>query len=202
MGRRRAAGGVPGRARRTWRAGVPRPAPRRRARRNPGACLGDDGANRRGAGGNRVRQYLRRLRKPFPSGKERIAGLRVVHTFEAIQRRTYPNPTPAQEAEWASRPVREHPLVWRHESGRRSLVFGATASHIDGMGRSLLDELENRATAPDRVLRYRWSAGDTVMWDNTGLVHRACAFDRGRPRRMHRTTLAGREPIRMNRRTP
>ena len=131
--------------------------------------------------------------------KERYAGLRAVHTFEAVQRLTYPDPTPKQLAEWASRAAREHPLVWEHQSGRRSLVFGATASHIVGMdvdeGRELLAELERRATTPDRVLRHTWSVGDMVIWDNRGLVHRACPFDRREPRRMHRTTLVGDESI-------
>ncbi|SEG83828.1 Taurine dioxygenase, alpha-ketoglutarate-dependent [Thermomonospora echinospora] len=136
------------------------------------------------------------------SGEERAryAELRVVHTFEAIQRRTYQDPAPEQLAEWASRAVREHPLVWEHRSGRRSLVFGATASHIVGMdveeGRALLTDLERRATTPDRVFRHTWSVGDMVIWDNRGLVHRACPFDRRQPRRMHRTTLVGDEPIR------
>jgi alpha-ketoglutarate-dependent taurine dioxygenase len=131
--------------------------------------------------------------------KERYADLRVIHTFEAIQRLTYPDPTPEQLAEWASRKVREHPLVWEHETGRRSLVFGATASHVVGMdldeGRALLADLQQRATAPERVLRHAWSVGDMVIWDNRGLVHRACAFDRSQPRRMHRTTLVGDEAI-------
>jgi alpha-ketoglutarate-dependent taurine dioxygenase len=132
--------------------------------------------------------------------KERTAGLRVAHTMEMIQRRTNPDPTPDQLADWAKWPVREHPLVWRHESGRRSLVFGASASHVIGMdldaGRALLADLERRATVPDRVYRHTWSVGDMVIWDNRGLVHRACPFDRARPRRMHRSTLVGDEAIR------
>ncbi|QFG26223.1 TauD/TfdA family dioxygenase [Actinomadura sp. WMMB 499] len=131
--------------------------------------------------------------------KERYADLRVAHTFEAVQRLNYPDPTPKQLAQWAKRPPREHPLVWVHRSGRRSLVFGATASHIVGMpveeGRALLADVERRATAPDRVLRHSWTEGDMVMWDNRGLVHRACPFDRSEPRRMHRSTLVGDEPI-------
>ncbi|MFG1924494.1 TauD/TfdA dioxygenase family protein [Cryptosporangium sp. NPDC048952] len=128
--------------------------------------------------------------------KADYADLRVLHTFEAVQRRAYPEPTPEQLAEWASRKVREHPLVWSHASGRRSLVFGVTASHVIGTdSRELLDELEARATTPDRVLRHAWSVGDLVIWDNRGLVHRACPFDRTEPRRMHRTTLRGDEPI-------
>ncbi|WP_436788626.1 TauD/TfdA dioxygenase family protein [Yinghuangia sp. YIM S10712] len=131
--------------------------------------------------------------------KERFADLRVVHTFETIQRRSHPEPTAEQLADWESWPVREHPLVWEHRSGRRSLVFGSAASHIVGMdkeeGRELLADLERRATAPDRVLRHSWSVGDTVMWDNLGLLHRAAPFDRTKPRRMHRTTLVGDEAI-------
>lgn len=131
--------------------------------------------------------------------KERFADLRVVHTFESIQRRSYSDPTPEQKADWASWPVREHPLVWEHQSGRRSLVFGASASRIVGMdadeGRALLADLERRSTLPDRVLRHSWSVGDMVIWDNLGLVHRAGPFDRTKPRVLHRTTLAGDEPI-------
>ncbi|MFI5717625.1 TauD/TfdA dioxygenase family protein [Nocardia sp. NPDC051750] len=131
--------------------------------------------------------------------KEQYEDLRVIHSFETIQRLTYPDPTPEQLAVWARRGVREHPLVWKHESGRRSLVFGAMASHIVGMdideGRALLHDLQERATAPDRVLRHTWSVGDMVIWDNTGLLHRACAFDRSKPRRMHRSTVVGHESI-------
>jgi alpha-ketoglutarate-dependent taurine dioxygenase len=131
--------------------------------------------------------------------KERYAELRVIHSFETVQRLSYPHPTPEQLAEWARRGVREHPLVWEHRSGRRSLVFGSSASHVVGMdveeGRALLADLERRATTPDRVLRHTWSVGDMVIWDNRGLVHRACPFDRTKPRRMHRTTLVGQEPI-------
>ncbi|ABW13100.1 Taurine catabolism dioxygenase TauD/TfdA [Parafrankia sp. EAN1pec] len=131
--------------------------------------------------------------------KERFADLRVIHTLEAIVRPAYPNPTPEQLADWAKRPSREHPLVWQHRSGRRSLVFGSTTSHIVGMsredGRALLDELEERATAPNRVFSHSWTAGDMVIWDNRGLVHRVRPFDQTEPRRMHRITLAGDEPI-------
>src|SRR5438034_1239197 len=77
--------------------------------------------------------------------KERYANLRVVHSFVAARRPLYPNPTPEQLAEWESRGSQEHPLVWTHETGRRSLVLGSSADYIVGMdvdeGRSLLDDL-------------------------------------------------------------
>ncbi|WP_327100657.1 TauD/TfdA family dioxygenase [Nocardia vinacea] len=131
--------------------------------------------------------------------RERFADLQVIHRMARIQRLTNPNPTPEQEADWARWPDRAHPLVWTHRTGRKSLVFGASASHIVGMepeqGRALLDDLTARATAPDRVYKHTWSVGDMVIWDNTGLIHRACEFDRNLPRRMHRSTVVGEESI-------
>lgn len=131
--------------------------------------------------------------------KDEFADLQVVHSMAAIQRRGHPNPSDQQEADWARVPTREHPLVWTHESGRKSLVFGATADHIVGRdvaeGRKLLLDLEDRATATELVYQHTWSVGDLVIWDNRGLLHKACRFDRNKPREMHRSTLAGDEPI-------
>lgn len=131
--------------------------------------------------------------------KERFASIRVVHTFEAAQRLHNPDPTPEQLTWWRQRPSKEHPLVWQHQSGRRSLVLGATASHISGMdldeGRALLADLLARSTTPDRVYQHTWSVGDTVIWDNRGVLHRACPYDATSPRDMHRCTLAGNEAI-------
>jgi alpha-ketoglutarate-dependent taurine dioxygenase len=135
-----------------------------------------------------------------PDEQERFAKMRVFHSFAAVQRGVYPDPTPEQLAEWERRGGKEHPLVWTHESGRRSLVLGATADHVVGMdvdeGRALLRELLDRATTPDRVFQHTWTVGDTVMWDNTGTLHRAMPFDPASGRTMHRTTIVGDEAIR------
>ena len=131
--------------------------------------------------------------------KDRYASLRVVHSLEASQRRVHPDPTPEQLARWHSRRTHEHPLVWTHRSGRKSLVLGASADYVVGMGldegRALLDELLERATAPDKVYRHTWSIGDTVIWDNRGVLHRAAAYDPDSRREMVRTTVLGDEPI-------
>jgi hypothetical protein len=86
-----------------------------------------------------------------------------------------------------------------HTSGRTSLVLGATSDHVIGMGahegRARLDELLARSTTRDRVHRHEWSVGDVVIWDNRGVLHRACPYDPISPRDVHRTTLAGDEPI-------
>lgn len=131
--------------------------------------------------------------------KGRYGALRVVHSLEASQRRVNPDPSPEELARWRSRPTHEHPLVWTHRSGRRSLVLGASADHVVGMdldeGRALLAELLDRATAPHLVYRHRWSVGDTVIWDNNGVLHRAAPYDPDSPREMLRTTVLGDEPI-------
>jgi alpha-ketoglutarate-dependent taurine dioxygenase len=131
--------------------------------------------------------------------KARAESLRVVHTIEASQRLHNPNPSDEEVANWRMRPPKVHPLVWKHQSGRNSLVLGATASHIEGMdedeGRALLKDLLDRATRPDRVCRHTWDVGDMVIWDNRGVLHRACPYDANSARDMHRCTLAGDEPI-------
>lgn len=126
--------------------------------------------------------------------------LRVLHSLEASQRLVFPDPTPEQLAGWRKLPDKEHPLVWRHRSGRRSLVLGASAAHVVGMdpaeGKAVLDELLERSTAPACVYRHEWSVGDLVIWDNTGVMHRVHPYDPASGREMHRTTMSGDEPIR------
>lgn len=131
--------------------------------------------------------------------KQRFGALRVVHSLEASQRRVTPDPTPEELARWRSRPTHENPLVWRHRNGRRSLVLGASADYVVGMdrdqGRALLAELLDRATVPERVYSHSWAAGDTVIWDNRGVLHRAAPYAPDSPREMLRTTVLGDEPI-------
>ena len=91
------------------------------------------------------------------------------------------------------------PLVWHHQSGRRSLVVGATASYVVGMhvadSHELLQRLLNHATQPKFVYRHHWQIGDVVIWDNTGTMHRARPFDLESGRRMHRFAVEGTEPM-------
>ncbi len=131
--------------------------------------------------------------------KERYGSLRVVHSLEASQRRVTPDPSPEVLAKWRSRRTHEHPLVWTHRNGRKSLVLGASADYVVGMdrddGTALLAELLDRATVPDKVYSHTWSVADTVIWDNRGVLHRAAPYDPDSPREMLRTTVLGDEPI-------
>ena len=72
-----------------------------------------------------------------------------------------------------------------HRSGRPSLVLAATTDHVIGMGahegRARLDELLARWTTRDRVHPHEWSVGDVVIWDDRGVLHRACPYDPASP---------------------
>lgn len=131
--------------------------------------------------------------------RDLVERLRVVHTLEASQRLRHPEPTEEQLARWRARPASEHPLVWTHHNGRKSLVLGASADHVVGMdpeeGRALLENLLGRATRPERTYQHRWTVGDTVIWDNRGVLHRAIPYSSDSPREMLRTTVLGDEPI-------
>lgn len=131
--------------------------------------------------------------------KAELDGLRVVHSFAASQLLVTPDPSPRERAAWDRNPSREQPLVWTRAGGRKSLLIGATAGEIVGRptaeGRALLDDLLDRATQPEFTLRHRWRQGDLVIWDNTGMLHRALPYGEASSRLMHRTSLAGEELV-------
>ena len=95
--------------------------------------------------------------------------------------------------------IKEHPLVWTHTSGRKSMVIGTTADHVVGQsiaaGRALLVRLQEWAAQPDFSLRHEWDEGDFVIWDNTGAMHRALPYEATSGRLMHRTSIAGTESV-------
>ncbi len=127
--------------------------------------------------------------------KDALADVRVVHSFAAAQLVMHPNPSAKERASWDRVPTKEHPLVWTRDSGRRSLLIGSTADHVVGLpedeSKALLDRLIEWSTQPRFVLRHHWHPGDLVIWDNTGMLHRAVPYDATSRRLMHRTTLVG-----------
>lgn len=129
--------------------------------------------------------------------KLELEHIRVVHSLEATQRYVYPEPSYEMLQGWHRYADNELPLVWKHRSGRKSLVIGSTTSHVVGMERrasaALLCHLREWATQPRFVYRHRWTIGDLVIWDNTGTMHRALAYPLDSGRMMHRTKLRGEE---------
>jgi alpha-ketoglutarate-dependent taurine dioxygenase len=132
-----------------------------------------------------------------PAMKARIDSLRVIHSVEVSMRRAGIEPTEQNLADWRRLPDKTHKLVWTHKSGRKSLVIGCHASHIEGMdkteGQALLQELLEWSTQSRFMYRHEWSPGDMLIWDNTGVLHRVEPYPLDSGRMMHRTTLMGEE---------
>jgi alpha-ketoglutarate-dependent taurine dioxygenase len=131
--------------------------------------------------------------------KSMFEALRVRHNFEYALLPFLVDPTTEQLNRLRAQPTRVHPLVWNHCSGRKSLVIGTHAERVENMpedeGKQLLRTLLDLTTRTDRVYRHRWAPGDTVLWDNRGLVHRVSRYDTTKQREMFRTTVLGQEPI-------
>jgi alpha-ketoglutarate-dependent taurine dioxygenase len=133
------------------------------------------------------------------SEKQVYDKLQVVHSFEVSQR--YVNPEPSFESlqTWQKKGTKALPLVWKHRSGRKSLILGCTAAYVIGMNpeesTALLVRLRDYATQPKFVYRHEWKLGDMVIWDNTGTMHRAMPYALDSGRMMHRSVLQGEEPV-------
>jgi alpha-ketoglutarate-dependent taurine dioxygenase len=129
--------------------------------------------------------------------KDRIADLTIIHSVEHSMLSAGVEAKPEYLASWRARPERAHKLVWTHQSGRKSLVVGCHAKQVIGMDRAesdaLIKELLDWITQPQFVYRHHWSVGDLLIWDNTGVLHRAEPYPADSGRMMHRTTLVGAE---------
>jgi len=128
--------------------------------------------------------------------KAELEGLRVVHTVTAAVREVIA----ADQIDKIRRGyAHEHPLVWTHKSGRKSLLVGYTADYVVGMqkaqGRALLARLLEWTAQPAFTCRHNWQVGDLAIWDNCGALHRALPYDESSGRKMHRTSIAGYEAI-------
>ncbi|MBV1686894.1 TauD/TfdA family dioxygenase [Novosphingobium sp. G106] len=129
--------------------------------------------------------------------KAQVEDLKVTHAMWRSQLYWKPEPTIAELEAWMARGANTLPLVWKHRSGRQSLVLGATALEVEGMGtvesEKLLVKLRTWATQPQFSYRHTWKLGDMVLWDNTGTMHRALPYDHKSGRLMMRTKLEGEE---------
>jgi alpha-ketoglutarate-dependent taurine dioxygenase len=132
--------------------------------------------------------------------KQALEGVKVVHRMEASMRPVFDQIPEEDLARWrAMSAVMTHPLVWTHNSGRKSLLVGSHADSVVGRpiphGRSLLVRLLEWAGQPAFSYRHEWQEGDLVIWDNCGCMHRVVPYDENSGRRMHRTTIMGEERV-------
>jgi alpha-ketoglutarate-dependent taurine dioxygenase len=130
----------------------------------------------------------------------RCDSLRIMHSLAASNRVWNPSASAEELERWRHRRApKEHPLVWKHRSGRKSLVIGMTVDHVLGMSDSqssaFMERLSAHTTRPENVYHHDWEVGDLVIWDNCGTMHRATPYDPASGRMMHRTVLMGTESI-------
>jgi alpha-ketoglutarate-dependent taurine dioxygenase len=94
-----------------------------------------------------------------------------------------------------------HPVVRTHpETGERSLFVNPLfTDKVDGLRRHesdmLLGLLYEAAVAPERVVRWKWEAGDVAFWDNRCTMHYALLDFGPARRRMLRVALEGERPV-------
>ncbi|MET7474182.1 TauD/TfdA family dioxygenase [Streptomyces sp. NPDC005648] len=107
----------------------------------------------------------------------------------------------AQRAQFTSIKYRTvHPVVRVHPlTGERGLFIGGFAQRIVGLSpgesHKILDLLQAYVTRPENILRHRWSENQLVLFDNRITQHYAVDNYDGRPRRLHRVTVAGDIPV-------
>jgi alpha-ketoglutarate-dependent taurine dioxygenase len=132
--------------------------------------------------------------------KRLVDGLHVYHSAATSGLAGTPDASDAQVAGWRQRPFARQPLVWEHEDGRKSLLLGVAVSHVEGMhpaeSYDLLLRLRAHINRPEYIYSHEWRAGDLLIWNNTGTMHRARPFDPASGRLLHRFTLDGSEAIR------
>jgi alpha-ketoglutarate-dependent taurine dioxygenase len=90
----------------------------------------------------------------------------------------------------------EHPVVQVHPlSGERAIILGYFARKLLGVNSAdsahLFAVLQDHVTRLENTVRWRWSTGDVVIWDNRATQHRAID-DYGDQRRIvRRVTIDG-----------
>ena len=79
------------------------------------------------------------------------------------------------------------------------MLIGSTAGAVVGWpsekSRELLERFLEWSTQPRFMLTHHWRLGDLVVWDNTGMLHRAQPYELSSRRLMHRTALVGEETV-------
>lgn len=95
-----------------------------------------------------------------------------------------------------------HPLIRTHpESGRKALYINPIRiEEIVGLetgeALDLLDELLAHSMQPRFEYRHKWQSGDTVIWDNRCLLHKANGdYPVSQVRYLYRLMLRGERPV-------
>jgi alpha-ketoglutarate-dependent 2,4-dichlorophenoxyacetate dioxygenase len=101
----------------------------------------------------------------------------------------------ASPEERAALPPQCWRMAWTNPvNGRGAIYLASHAYAVEGMeaavGKKLIDELMEAATAPGTSYLHQWREGDVVMWDNRATMHRGRPWPAHEPRLMVRTTIS------------
>jgi alpha-ketoglutarate-dependent taurine dioxygenase len=131
--------------------------------------------------------------------KALIDGLLVEYGYTSKTYRSIPGVSEHARELWENTPPKARRLMWARQSGRKSMLLGSTACQVVGWSpeesEALLDRLLEWSTQPRFVLRHHWHVGDVVLWDNTGMLHRAYPYEETSQRLMHRIALLGTQSV-------
>ena len=131
-------------------------------------------------------------------------------TLWAVHTNVYDYAEPRPERKAAEAAYREtfestryeslHPVVRVHpESGERGLFIGGFVRGIDGLSttesRDVLRLLQAHVTRPEHILRWSWSPGQLLVFDNRITQHYAIDNYDDQPRRLSRVTVSGDVPV-------
>lgn len=90
----------------------------------------------------------------------------------------------------------EHPVVVVHpETGKKSLLLGHFFKRLVGFNQAdsqaIFNILQDKVLKPENIVRWKWQAGDVVIWDNRSTQHYAVNDYADQRRIVRRVTLAG-----------
>ena len=90
----------------------------------------------------------------------------------------------------------EHPVVQVHPlSGERAIILGYFVRRLLDVSSAdsghLFAMLQDHVTRLENTVRWRWSTGDVVMWDNRATQHKAIDDYGQQPRIVRRVTIDG-----------
>jgi taurine dioxygenase len=90
----------------------------------------------------------------------------------------------------------EHPVVQVHPlTGERAIILGYFVRRLLGVSAAdsghLFAMLQDHVTRLENTVRWRWQAGDVVIWDNRATQHKAIDDYGKEPRIVRRVTIDG-----------
>jgi taurine dioxygenase len=130
--------------------------------------------------------------------KSRIAPLYAIHHYGNRhdldeQSRTVASVLTGEQK--AKMPLITHKIARPHPVTGRTSLYAVSGSSFGIVGmpedeaRDLLDELAAHATQPKYQMRFKYGAGDIVVWDNASLLHSATLIDPDDARTLWRITV-------------